>query len=142
MQHIAPLGNVYQAGTLSGNPIAMIAGYTLLQELKNTPSVYADLESIGSQLETGIHEVLAAKQIPHRINRFGSMISLHFCEHPVIDFESASRADISLFNRLFHHMLENGIFLPPSAYESWFLSHALTTQDLDQTLAALDSFVV
>ena len=140
MEHIAPLGNVYQAGTLSGNPIAMIAGYTLLQELKNTPSVYGDLETIGSQLEAGLHEVLTSKKIPHRINRSGSMISLHFCDHPVIDFDSASRADIPLFNRLFHHMLENGIYLPPSAYESWFLSHALTTQDLEHTFAALDSF--
>ena len=126
MEHIAPLGNVYQAGTLSGNPIAMIAGYTMLSELKNNPATYTDLESKGASLEKGIHEILSNKNILHRINRMGSMMSLHFCDHEVIDFETASGADIPLFNKLFHHLLKNGIYLPPSAYESWFLSNALT----------------
>ena len=125
MQHIAPLGNVYQAGTLSGNPIAMIAGFTMLNELKNNPSIYTELDATGSKLEKGIHEILENKKIPHRINRIGSMISLHFCDHDVIDFETASKANISLFNKLFHHMLENGVYLPPSAYESWFLKQCI-----------------
>ena len=140
MQHIAPLGNVYQAGTLSGNPIAMIAGFTMLNELKKNPTIYTELDATGSKLEKGIHEILEKKKISHRVNRVGSMISLHFCDQDVVDFETASKADISLFNKLFHHMLENGIYLPPSAYESWFLSSALTEEDLNTTFNALDSF--
>ena len=140
MQHISPLGNVYQAGTLSGNPIAMIAGFTMLNELKNNPSIYAELDEKSLHLEKGMHEILEHKKIPHRINRMGSMMSLHFCNHEVIDFETASKADIPLFNKFFHHMLENGIYLPPSAYESWFLSNALSTEDLDKTIDALKSF--
>ncbi|MEP6596074.1 MAG: glutamate-1-semialdehyde 2,1-aminomutase [Ginsengibacter sp.] len=140
MQHIAPLGNVYQAGTLSGNPIAMIAGYTMLTELKDHPEIYNELEKKGTYLQNGLHDVLDKKRIPHTINRMGSMISVHFCSHDVMDFNSASKADIPLFNKLFHHMLNAGIYLPPSAYESWFLSNALAYQDLDETIAALGSF--
>lgn len=140
MQHISPLGNVYQAGTLSGNPIAMIAGFTMLTELKNTPSIYAEIDEKCLHLENGMHEILENKKIPHRINRMGSMISLHFYNHDVVDFETASKADIPLFNRFFHHMLDNGIYLPPSAYESWFLSNALNKEDLNKTIAALESF--
>ena len=140
MECIAPLGNVYQAGTLSGNPIAMIAGYTMLTELKSNPSVYTDLDSKSSSLEKGIHEILSAKKIPHRINRMGSMMSLHFCDNDVINFETAAAADISLFNRLFHHLLESGIYLPPSGYESWFLSNSLNVGDIEDTLNAFNSF--
>ncbi len=140
MQHIAPLGNVYQAGTLSGNPIAMIAGITLLSELKNNPSIYVELEEKGLYLQKGMHEILEYKKIPHRINRMGSMISLHFCAHDVFDFKTAANADIPAFNKFFNHMLNHGIYLPPSAYESWFLSNALCTDDLDKTLAALEKF--
>jgi glutamate-1-semialdehyde 2,1-aminomutase len=140
MQHIAPLGNVYQAGTLSGNPIAMIAGYTMLTELKNNPNIYSELEEKSLQLSTGLHEVLENKKVPHRINRFGSMMSLHFCQHDVIDFDTASKADIPMFNKFFHHMLENGVYLPPSGYESWFLSNALTYEDLNATIAAAKKF--
>lgn len=140
MEHIAPLGNVYQAGTLSGNPIAMIAGFTLLNELKNNPSVYHQLNEKCAHLEKGMHEVLEKKKIPHRINRKGSMISLHFCDHEVIDFESASKADMPMFNNLFHHMLDNGIYLPPSAYESWFLSNVLSYEDIHYTIDTLGAF--
>lgn len=140
MQHIAPLGNVYQAGTLSGNPIAMIAGFTMLNQLKNNPSIYTELDEKGAYLEKGMHEILKDKKIPHRINRAGSMISIFFCENEVYDFESASKTDTRMFNKFFHHMLEHGIYLPPSAYESWFLSNALSMDDLNHTLAALKSF--
>ena len=140
MQHIAPLGNVYQAGTLSGNPIAMIAGYTMLNELNNNPSIYTDLEETGARLEKGFAEILHNKKIPHRINRMGSMMSIFFCNDKVTDFESASKTDTKLFKEFFHHMLDHGIYLPPSAYESWFLSNALSTDDLNQTLAALEKF--
>jgi len=140
MQHIAPLGNVYQAGTLSGNPIAMIAGFTMLTELKNNPSIYNELDEKSSYLEKGLHKILAEKNVPHRINRFGSMMSLHFCNHDVVDFETASTSNIPLFNKFFHHMLENGVYLPPSGYESWFLSNALTYEDLNQTIEVAEKF--
>lgn len=142
MQHIAPLGKVYQAGTLSGNPIAMIAGYTMLTELKNNSSTYNELDEKSLFLEKGLHEVLDNKKIHHTINRFGSMMSLHFCQHEVIDFDTAAKADIPLFNKFFHHMLDNGIYLPPSGYESWFLSNALSYEDLESTIEAADKFSV
>lgn len=141
MQHIAPLGAVYQAGTLSGNPIAMIAGYTLLQELKSSPAIYDELEAKTKYLADGIEKVFIQHQQPYRINRFGSMISIHFSSHDITNFDSASKADIPRFNQLFHFMLNNGIYLPPSAYESWFLNNALTYADLDKTIDVLQQFL-
>jgi len=140
MDHIAPIGNVYQAGTLSGNPIAMIAGYTMLNELKNNPSIYTELDEKTARLEKSLNDILASKNIPHHINRVGSMMSIFFTNDEVIDFESASKTDIKIFNQFFHHMLNNGIYLPPSAYESWFISNALTSKNIDYTLAAVESF--
>jgi glutamate-1-semialdehyde 2,1-aminomutase len=138
MQQIAPLGSVYQAGTLSGNPLAMIAGYTLLSELKNNPRIYTDLEEKGAYLKAGLQRVLEASGTPFVINHMGSMISVHFSEAPVTDFASAAAANNGLFNKFFHAMLDRGIYLPPSAYESWFLSNALTTEDLDATIKAAE----
>ena len=140
MQHIAPLGNVYQAGTLSGNPIAMTAGYTLLNELNNNPSIYEGLEKKCKELSEGIHQLLEKKKTPHTINQLGSMMSVHFGAHPVVDFESAKACDNSFFNKFFHHMLENGVYLPPSAFESWFISSALSDEDIRKTLAAVECF--
>lgn len=136
MQHIAPLGNVYQAGTLSGNPIAMIAGYTLLNELKNNPSIYKELDDKTAYLHQGLDEALKAWAQPYIINRFGSMISIHFSDHPVIDFATAASANNDLFKKYFHAMLQRGVYLPPSAFESWFLNNALTYADLDATIQA------
>lgn len=136
MEKIAPLGNVYQAGTLSGNPIAMIAGYTLLQELKQNPAIYQELDEKTSYLHTGLNKVLKASGIPYVINSLGSMISVHFSDHPVTDFASAAAARNELFKLFFHAMLKRGIYLPPSAFESWFLNNALTKADLDQTIEA------
>ncbi|MEO9144638.1 MAG: glutamate-1-semialdehyde 2,1-aminomutase [Ginsengibacter sp.] len=142
MEHIAPLGNVYQAGTLSGNPIAMIAGFTMLNELKKNPSVYSELEEKGAFLESRLNSILSNKKIPHRINRAGSMMSIFFCNGEVTDFESASKTDIEIFNKFFHHMLDHGIYLPPSAYESWFFSNALSEADIEETLKAAEMFTV
>jgi glutamate-1-semialdehyde 2,1-aminomutase len=135
MQHIAPLGNVYQAGTLSGNPIAMIAGYTLLKELKNNPSIYAALDDKTEYLHKGLDEVLKAWGQPYIINRFGSMISVHFSDHAITDFSTAASATNDLFKKYFHAMLSRGVYLPPSAFESWFLNNALTWSDLDETIS-------
>jgi glutamate-1-semialdehyde 2,1-aminomutase len=136
MQCVAPLGNVYQAGTLSGNPIAMIAGFTTLNILKNNPNIYKDLEEKTIYLKDGLHKVLNEVGIDFVINQFGSMISVHFSKSPVIDFASAAAANNQFFNKYFHAMLQRGIYLPPSAFESWFLNNALTKEDLDKTIQA------
>lgn len=140
MSHIAPLGSVYQAGTLSGNPLAMVAGYTLLKELKDNPNLYKELEEKTAYLHRGLQSVFEAFDKPFTINRLGSMISVHFSELPVTDFASAAASDNTFFNQFFHAMLRRGIYLPPSAFESWFLNNALTYEDLDVTInAAQDS---
>ena len=136
MSHIAPLGNVYQAGTLSGNPLAMIAGYTLLQELKENPNLYTELAAKTEYLHKGLQAVLEANGKAFSINRLGSMISVHFSAEPVIDFATAAAADNVFFNKFFHAMLSRGVYLPPSAFESWFLNNALSYEDLDATIAA------
>jgi glutamate-1-semialdehyde 2,1-aminomutase len=136
MKHIAPLGNVYQAGTLSGNPLAMIAGFTLLKELKQNAAIYQELEEKGNYLKQGLEKVLKESNIPFVINHLGSMISIHFSDHPVVDFSTAASANNALFNKFFHAMLDRGVYLPPSAFETWFLSNALTKEDLDRTIVA------
>jgi glutamate-1-semialdehyde 2,1-aminomutase len=136
MQLIAPLGNVYQAGTLSGNPIAMIAGYTLLNELKKDPSIYIELEEKTNLLNRGLSEVLEESKIPFVINQVGSMISVHFSDKPVTDFATAATANNQLFNKFFHGMLKRGVYLPPSAFESWFISNALSKEDINVTINA------
>ena len=141
MQHIAPLGNVYQAGTLSGNPIAMIAGFTLLKTLKENPSIYSELEEKTNYLHNGLKEVFHKKSIPVVINQLGSMISVHFSEKPVIDFASSASSNIQTFNKFFHAMLNQGIYLPPSAFETWFVSHTLSNNDIDRTIDATEQFI-
>jgi len=136
MEHIAPIGNVYQAGTLSGNPIAMIAGYITLKTLKENPSIYTELDDKTVYLKNGLNKVLNQWGKPYVINQFGSMISIHFSDHPVIDFTSAASANNKFFNQFFHAMLDRGIYLPPSAFESWFLNNALSYEDLDNTIEA------
>ena len=140
MQHIAPLGSVYQAGTLSGNPIAMIAGYTLLKELKENPGIYVKLEQTTRQLSAGISAALSFKGIDHTVNQLGSMMSVHFGKHEVIDFETAKQCDIPLFNRFFHQLLQQGVYLPPSAYESWFISSSITDAEVEATVDAVKNF--
>ena len=141
MQQIAPLGNVYQAGTLSGNPIAMIAGYPMLKTLKENPSIYTSIDEKTEYLHKGLDGVLQKSGQPYVINRLGSMISVHFSEKPVTDFASAASANNTLFNRYFHAMLAAGIYLPPSAFETWFISNALSTADIDKTVEATASFL-
>lgn len=140
MQKIAPLGNVYQAGTLSGNPIAMIAGYTLLKELSSNPSIYKELDNKSRTVCDGIHQILTKKGIPHTINQLGSMMSVHFGPHQVVDFESAKACNNALFSKFFHHMLGHGVYLPPSAFESWFISSALSDADIQGTIEAVETF--
>ena len=141
MSCVAPLGNVYQAGTLSGNPLAMGAGIATLTELNSNSSIYDALETKGKFLTDKMTEVFTRKQIPFTINQLGSMISIHFCKDAVTDFETASAGNNDTFKKFFHHMLNNGIYLPPSAFETWFLSSALNENDLEVTAKACESFV-
>lgn len=137
MDFLAPDGPVYQAGTLSGNPLAMSAGLAMLTELNNAPEVFKSLAEKTAYLHKGIAEVLTEKNVPHQINRFGSMISVHFTDEPVVDFASSAKGDNDTFKKYFHGMLERGIYLPPSAFESYFLNDALSYEDLDATINAL-----
>ena len=137
MKELSPDGNVYQAGTLSGNPLAMSAGIATLQELKNNNKIYNSLEDKTSYLEKGINEILNNTNLDFRVNRLGSMISLHFCSTDVVDFNSASKGNNKKFKDYFHGMLREGIYLPPSPFESYFLNDALSYSDIDFTLNAL-----
>ncbi len=136
MSHLAPLGSVYQAGTLSGNPLAMAAGLAMLQELNNDPEIYNRLESKTEYLHKGLSEVLKANNVKHTINRVGSMISVHFSEKEIMDFETAAHGNNETFKRFFHGMLSEGIYIAPSAFETWFITDALTYEDLDKTIEA------
>jgi len=140
MECIAPLGKVYQAGTLSGNPLAMIAGYTLLNELKNNPSIYTELNEKTGQLKKRMLQAFQHSNIDVQINQLGSMISVHFTKEPVIDFASSARSKQDTFSSFFHHLLQSGIYLPPSAFESWFLNNALSVSDIDKTIEAIEKF--
>jgi glutamate-1-semialdehyde 2,1-aminomutase len=138
MNYLAPDGPVYQAGTLSGNPLAMSAGLAMLQALSKDKAVFKRLAEKTAYLHKGIEAVLIKHGIPHTINRLGSMISVHFCEAAVTDFSSAAAGDNETFKKYFHAMLAQGVYLPPSAYESYFLNDALSYEDLDFTIAALE----
>lgn len=137
MAHLAPLGPVYQAGTLSGNPLAMSAGLAMLTHLKNNPDVFNSLDAKCEQLADGIGSILKEKGIVHQVNRLGSMVSVHFCEEKVRDFASAAKGNNEHFKRYFHGMLDRGVYLPPSAFESYFLNDALSQSDIEFTLDAV-----
>ena len=139
MKKMAPEGPVYQAGTLSGNPLAMSAGLTTIKALRNDTGIYTRLEDKTKALHEGMEKCLNKKGIPFQINRFGSMISLHFTSSRVTDFKSSSKGNNKFFRKYFHGMLANGIYLPPSAYESYFLNDALTYDDIEFTLNAFNS---
>lgn len=141
MDYLAPDGPVYQAGTLSGNPLAMSAGLAMLTELNNRPEIFESLADKTEHLHEGFDRVLKNKGIPYQINRMGSMISVHFTEKPVVDFTSSAKGNNNIFKKYFHGMLDQGVYLPPSAFESYFLNDALSYGDLDETIAALGNLV-
>ncbi len=140
MECLAPIGKVYQAGTLSGNPLAMAAGIATLSILKNNSLIYQQLEHKTIALASGLINAFSSKGIPVVINQLGSMISVFFSEHPVKNFDDAATTDISLFNRFFHHMLNQGIYLPPAAFESWFVSAAISNAEIEKTIQAIKTF--
>lgn len=138
MSYLAPLGPVYQAGTLSGNPLAMAAGLAMLQALNDDEQIFKRLEEKTAYLEAGIDRVLKENNVKFTINRVGSMISVHFDPDPVVDFKTATRGDNQLFKKLFHGLLKEGVYIAPSAYETWFITDALSYEDLDFTIEAVN----
>ena len=137
MNYLAPDGPVYQAGTLSGNPLAMAAGYSLLKVLDSDNEIYKRIADKTAFLHEGISNALVDSNIDHCINRVGSMISVHFSKTPVLDLKTASLGNNKRFRQFFHGMLEAGIYIPPSAFESWFITDALTYEDLNYTISAI-----
>lgn len=137
MNFLAPIGPVYQAGTLSGNPLAMAAGKAMLEALNIDAEIFIRLEEKTAYLEKGLKKVLNDNQIDFTINRVGSMISVHFDKNPVVDFQTAKNGDNETFKKFFHGLLKEGVYIAPSAYETWFITDALTYEDLDFTINAV-----
>jgi glutamate-1-semialdehyde 2,1-aminomutase len=137
MNYLAPLGPVYQAGTLSGNPLAMAAGLEMLKALNADAEIFNRLAEKTAYLEKGIKKVLSEANVIHTINRLGSMISVHFDANPVYDFATAKNGDNDTFKKFFHGLLKRGVYIAPSAYETWFITDALTYDDLDFTIKAI-----
>ena len=142
MNYLAPLGPVYQAGTLSGNPLAMAAGLAMLESLSKDAEIFKRLEEKTLYLHKGIEKVLLENNIEFTINRVGSMISIHFDLNPVVDFETAKKGDNAIFKKFFHGMLNEGVYIAPSAYETWFITDALTYDDLDFTINAVQKVAI
>lgn len=137
MDHIAPVGDIYQAGTLSGNPLAMTSGYETLSQL--TPESYDHFNHLGDLLEEGLKEVFAKHNVPITVNRAGSMIGYFLNEGPVTNFDQANNSDLELFGQMYREMAKEGVFLPPSQFEGTFLSMAHTEEDIKQTIQAFDT---
>ena len=135
MQRMAPLGPIYQAGTLSGNPVGMRAGIETVKQL-DAPGFYAGLNQKAARLAEGLRAAIAEAKIPAVVNTAGSLLTLFFCEGPVRNYGDAKRADTKRFAAFFHAMLERGVFLPPSQFEAWFVSAAHGEAEIDATIAA------
>ena len=138
MNVLAPNGPVYQAGTLSGNPIATASGIATLTHLKNNPEVYSKIDATTTKIEALLKARFSEKEAT--INRLGSMISIHFGAARVANYTDATNAQNDRFNGLFHHLLKAGVYLPPSAFESWFISNAISEEDLLRLEVGLESF--
>jgi glutamate-1-semialdehyde 2,1-aminomutase len=141
MEQVAPLGPAYQAGTMAGNPASISAGIACLQVLK-LPDVYSKLDEMAARLTAGIIAAAGKYEISLTINRIGGAFSIHFCDHPITNYEDAQQTDGNLFARFFRLMLDQGINLAPSKYEAWFLTIAHSESDLDETLTAVENAFV
>jgi glutamate-1-semialdehyde 2,1-aminomutase len=138
MSELSPEGAVYQAGTLSGNPLAMAAGIATLRAVQNDATLYERLEVLSKLLCDGLHEVFAKYGVPHYSTYAGSMHCTFFTDGPVHDLENAMKSDTALYGRFFHAMLDRGIYLAPSQFETAFMSTAHTTREIERTIAAAD----
>ena len=137
MDKVAPVGNIYQAGTLSGNPLAMTSGYETLSQL--TPESYEYFQELGDILEEGLKKVFSKHNVPITINRAGSMIGYFLNEGPVTNFEEANKSNLELFSQMYREMAKEGVFLPPSQFEGTFLSTAHSKEDIEKTIQAFDT---
>ncbi|MDQ2657559.1 MAG: aminotransferase class III-fold pyridoxal phosphate-dependent enzyme, partial [Bacteroidota bacterium] len=126
MDFISPAGPIYQAGTLSGNPLAMAAGLALLRELKANPAIYRDLNEVSDIIVNGLRDQLASRKLPFSVNQVGSMFTLFFSGQVITDYDTAKTSDTTLFGKYFNAMLQRGIYLAPSQFEAVFVSHAIT----------------
>lgn len=140
MEMIAPLGSIYQAGTLSGNPVAMAAGITELTILKEHPEIYRHLEKLGESFRSGVKEILRRHGKEYQITGTGSLSCLFFTDRPVANYEDAKTSDVQAFAEYFHYMLDHGIHLAPSQFEAIFFNNAMKQEDVDLTLEVMDSF--
>lgn len=140
MDQLAPDGPVYQAGTLSGNPLAMAAGLTQLRELERTGG-FQYLARVGEQMADGLRRILSEKGIPHRVNQVGSMFCLYFLDEEIVNVDTVTKQDFEIFKKLFWGCLEAGVYLAPSPYETGFISMAHTAGDIDDTLDVVESVV-
>ena len=137
MDYLAPIGPVYQAGTLSGNPLAMAAGLAQLRELHNR-SGFERLDQLGAHFENGLRLLLSAKGVPHRFNRVGSMICVFFADRDIVNVDDVMKQDLEFFKKFFWGCLEHGVYLAPSPYETGFLSLAHTEADLDDSITVFE----
>lgn len=140
MEVVSPVGSVYQAGTLSGNPVAMAAGLAQLTYLNEHPEVYDKLSKLGEMLYGGMKKLCEERKLPYQVNAVGSLGCLFFADGPVTDYTSAKKSDTDVFRRYFRHMLENGIYVAPSQFEAMFLSVSHTEADIRYTLDTMHKF--
>ena len=138
MSLVAPSGPVYQAGTLSGNPLAMAAGLAMLSHIQSNPGIYERLENLGARMERGLASIIERQSLEMTVNRVGSMITLFFAATPVRDFATATASDVNKFGLWFRSMVEEGVYVPPSQFEAAFVSTAHAEADIDQTLKIAD----
>lgn len=139
MQKVAPAGPMYQAGTLSGNPLAMAAGIALLKELTNNKEkIYSSLDAKAQKIAQGIEQASVKHDVPVCLTGIGAMMCIFFTDQPVLNYDMAKKSNIEMFNSYFWNMMENGIYLPPSQFEAFFLSDAHTEEDIQKTITAID----
>ena len=134
MEQVAPLGPVYQAGTLSGNPVAMAAGLAQLKILNSTPEIYTELERRGAMLQEGLRDALQA--LPAQVNRVGSLLTVFFTPQPVTTYAQARSSDLEQFKQWYNGLLQRGIYAAPSQFEAMFLSAVHTDQEIEQIVQA------
>jgi len=141
MDFVSPQGPVYQAGTLSGNPVAMAAGFAQLTYLNEHPEVYETIERSTKKIQEGYQKALNKHKLDYTMNRIGSMISLFFTNQKVVDFETAKACDMDMFGKYFRHSLEDGIYLPPSQFESWFISKSIGEREIHTIIGSFERFL-
>jgi glutamate-1-semialdehyde 2,1-aminomutase len=139
MAHISPEGSVYQAGTLSGNPISMAGGIATLKEL-NTDGLYEELEEMGSYFADGLRQVAAENNMPIKVNQFGSMVGLFFTDSDINNFSDVANSEIETYNSLHGYLLDNNIYFPPSGYETFFVSTAHSKEHIDEVIRVFGEF--